>query len=153
LQVSLQLLQTLCRGLQSFVTLAVAKSHLLRPQFRMTVKAAARDDGYADVANQVLCKFKVVPKPESGNISHDVVSTIRLVALEPCFFQHAEQEIPPPLIARLKILVITARHTERVHARFLKRRGGANRQEVMNFANRFGDIRVSYRVTDAPAGD
>jgi hypothetical protein len=53
-------------------------------------------------------ELHVVFETEVRNVCDDVIRTVGPVAFEARLFQHAQQEIPPPLIFVLQVVVIFA---------------------------------------------
>ena len=83
------------------------------------IETAAGHHCHADVFHKKLRELDVVLVAEGADVGHHIVSAIRVETAEAHVLQDREQAVAPHRVVRLQMIVVRARQSQSVHARFL----------------------------------
>lgn len=101
-----EFLQVLSSGFQRFILFAEAKAHSLRAERLVVVERRARNDGDADIANEMAGEFDIVSKTEIRDIAHYVIRAFWSITFESGRLQNRNDVVAFLLVIALEFVVI-----------------------------------------------
>src|SRR5579883_212512 len=116
-------------------------------------KAGAWDGSNSNFFNQMTGEFQVVGDGEVGNVGHYVIGSLGVERAKAGEGEHMEHAIAALLVIACKSGVIIVGQGESDGSGLLERGGGADGEEIVDFADGFGEAGRSEDPADAPSSD
>src|SRR6266446_8694525 len=154
--------QALFGGGKGFLFFAESEADLRGAVACVVVEAGARDNSNANFFDEVsgegdIVRFRAgaseMREVEPRNIRHDVVRASRLEDSEASAREDFQEAFALGGVSGSELVVVAPRKVQCACAGLLQRSGSADRQEIMDLANRLYGPRRRQNPSHSPSGD